>query len=668
MKKDLNLIIYFSSLIALAETIIFIYKKQLYEAIDINFINILRALLLASFIIFIIFISSFFFAKLISIVLNRKISTFTFLAIPAVLYYLSWCKHTLFYSLSYKQILSSSKLDLSIILISSIMIFLGFFYALTFFEQKLYYLAESIKDKFLPLLFPLLIIEAFLLLAFFHLKLPNIFYKLILGSSLIIFIFISYFSCQFFLKKDKRIMLILNLISLLIVLLNISDNPKGTGKRIIKDRNYPNIIILTIDALRRDYLSCYEGKAKTPNIDKIAQEGVLFEQARSTSSWTFPAFSSIVSSLYPSAIGQLNSKGTLIVPFSLKTFPEILKEQGYDTYMFTSPVIDKRSSGISQGISNVIEIPHFEWYQDEFHSLILIRGFLPKTYHWGGDYINFYFKKYFPKFKEPFFVWLHYLDTHTPYIMPELINNPTAKKAALPLNIRDGTLHLTHWEKEEIKKFYAKETEYVDGRIGEIINLLKKSNLYEKSIIIVIADHGEEFWDHGNFMHGHTLYDELLRIPFIIKFPKGYLKNVKSNIKASLLDIAPTLLGYLNLPSPYKYQGINLLEAIKKPNKYDDRILFAENTLYYNELKAVIYKNYKLILSDDKIELYDLNLDPQEKVPLKDQDKIKELANLIFQWQKGNEIFRIKYNIPISSEKISSPELQEMLKALGYVR
>lgn len=668
MKKDLNLLFFISSAIGLAEAIIYIHKKLYNQDISINFLTILKLTILAVFIINIIFILLFLIGQFIAKIFNRKLNIISFLSFPIVLYYFSWFKYKMFYSKSLREILSSSKVDLSIIFISLIIIFLGAYYLLNFFNKKISSLSIPIEVNFIYTFVPLLIFQCFLLTLLFKINTYSYsLYKISLGFSIILFLLIAIFICKFFLKLSKKNILLVNIISVLAIILTLLLNNQQDNREIPKHNKFPNIIIMSIDTLRRDYLSCYNNyNAKTPNIDYITRDGVIFDQARSASSWTTPSFSSIVSSLYPSAIGQLNSKGTLIVPFSLKTFPEILKDAGYNNYMFIYPLIAKKSYGISQGIDNIVEIPHFKWYEEEFKDLIFIRGFFPKVYHWEAKYINHYFFKSFPKIKKPFFIWLHYLDVHSPYILPEIINNPLAKLN--PLAIRDGTIHLAHSQKEEIKKLYSIEVEYVDKKIGEIINLLKKENLYDNSIIIITADHGEEFWDHGNIYHGHSLYDEILRIPLIIKFPKGYMKNHRSSVKVNLLDIAPTILAYLNIAPPYKYQGINLLDAIKNPNKYTDRIIFAENTLYYHEMKAVIYKDYKLILSDEKAELYNLVNDPNEKNSINDPIKIKELITLILQWQKNNEIFRIKHHLPISSSQPSSQEFNEMLKALGYIK
>jgi len=669
MKKDLNLLFFLSSVIGLAEAVIYIHKKlYVNENISINFFTFLQLIIFAILILSIILILSFLISQYIGKRFNKKLNVISFLSFPIILYYLSWLKYKMFYGKSLKEILSYSKIDLGVIFISLIIIFLGAYYSLNILNKKISTLPNPIEENFSLIFIPLIIFQCFLLIPLFKIKTYSyLLYKISVGFSIIIFLLIAIFICKLVSKLSKKNILLINVIFILAIILALLLNNQKDSREFPKYNKLPNIIIISIDALRRDYLSCYNiYNAKTPNIDSVARDGVIFDQARSTSSWTTPSFSSIVSSLYPSAIGQLNSKGTLIVPFSLKTFPEILKDEGYNTYMFIPPLIAKKSSGISQGIDNIIEIPHFEWYEEEFKDLIFIRGFFPKIYHWEASYINHYFFKSFPQIKKPFFVWLHYLDVHTPYILPEIINNPLAKLA--PLDIRNGSIHLTHSEKEEIKKLYSTEVEYVDKKIGEIINLLKRKNLYDNSIIIITADHGEEFWDHGNFMHGHSLYDEILRIPFIIKFPNGYMKNYRTSIKVNLLDIAPTILSYLNISAAYKYQGINLLDAIRNPHKYTDRIIFAENTLYYHELKAVIYKDYKLILSDEKAELYNLENDPNERNSIHDLLKIKELAGLILQWQKNNEIFRIKYHLPISSFQPTSPEYTEMLKALGYIK
>lgn len=577
---------------------------------------------------------------------------------------------------SITTILSSSRMELLIVAASILLSWLGLYFMLGYLHRFEGQYLPFLFEKIYALMIPLLIIISCILFMFLKLKK----YSLLVYMTGIVFIFLVFFLTSFItgivlkVKRAKSIIIFLNIAGILVGAYSfVYDGVSFAGvKRNAAAVRLPNIVVITVDALRQDHVSCYnKGNASTPVIDSIAEDGIIFENARSAAPWTIPSFSSFVTSLYPSSLGQLNGKGDIKVPTSLETFPEVLKKNGYTNYIFSFPFVQRKSIGIAQGIDYLVEVPYYSWYENEFRQITLIKGLIPENFLWEAKYVNASVMKFADKLKEPFFIWIHYKDTHSPFTLAEIQEDPLMKTTRYPsnfLDVRTGDFHVNHAGKLKFKKFYALEAEYVDKKIGELLSIFQAKGYLRNAFIMVSADHGEEFWEHNNIGHGHSLYEEVIRIPLIIKFPDKIKRPHKIKANVSLIDVAPTFLKYIGIHQPYKYQGIDLQEILYDPEKYSHRPLFEENLLFYNEAKAVIRGYDKLIIQDDGFQLYDLLNDPGELSPIRDYNKAKELLFLIAQWQKENEAFRVSHSISVSSENSYGDELKEMLKSLGYVQ
>jgi len=352
-----------------------------------------------------------------------------------------------------------------------------------------------------------------------------------------------------------------------------------------------NLILIIIDCLRADHLSCLGySKRTTPNLDKLAGAGVLFSQAISVSHWTAPSFISLFTSTYPLMYG-----GKLFVTNRGGTITQALKEHGYATAAFHSNPwlssywgyhrgFDTFDDGIPKNISkSILSRPRklgkkiignngklYEFLSEIYNALVgcpYIKGedLNKKAISWLHDN------------QDNFFLWMHYMDVHQPYLPTKGVSSLFKKQHIAKLNKKAGQCVWSHYlelhertnsklaglspkELKEIIALYDARVSYVDDMIDSLLRMLKQSSILNNTFVIITADHGQQFMEHGNYGHRFCLYDELIRVPLII-FGPGLKSNVISQ-QISLLDLAPTILDILKLEKPNTFLGDSLLPLI----------------------------------------------------------------------------------------------------------
>lgn len=418
-----------------------------------------------------------------------------------------------------------------------------------------------------------------------------------------------------------------------------------------------NVVLITIDSLRADHLSCLGyPKKTTPNLDKLAENGILFTQAFSNAPGTSTSFPSILSSTYPLQYGfseYLSHRRVLI--------SEVLKRNGYLTCaIHSNPYLSSyygynRGFDIfrdflfdSYGIQEKIELKRAKKYKKI--KIILgkqnyIYKVLRKFYRTGlritrnrakkelgiqskfatAELINKEIISYLEKISninQKFFIWIHYMDVHLPYLPPKKVFNlqkylTCNRKEAEKLNekifknIYEKKLKIENDELEKIIELYDAEIMYVDESIRSILDELKKLNLLDSTLIIVTADHGDEFLEHGDIAHTPKLYDELLHVPLIFYAPE-LGKNIIINDLISLIDLAPTILDILKIEKPKEWMGESLLPLIKGERKSEKGVI---SEIFHNGRKTSYRtKKWKFIVDEEKnaYELYNLTKDPRE--------------------------------------------------------
>jgi arylsulfatase len=350
-----------------------------------------------------------------------------------------------------------------------------------------------------------------------------------------------------------------------------------------------NLLVISIDTCRADHLTCYGYNRDTsPHLDQLAKEGVLFEDVTAASSWTVPSHMSMFTSLYPS-VHKVQEASALAE--GIPTLAECLAKSGYVTAAFVSAATMNHWFGFNRG---------FQFYDDYTVSRSEPNQFRKVV---TGHLVTEQAAKWLQKHsRENFFLFLHYFDCHGDYISPAPFNEkfdpdykgkengrfigmwPADKRASV------SVMDLAH-----IVALYDGGIAYTDEQVGKIFQLLQDLRLSEKTLVIVLSDHGEGFLEHGLFTHGNSLYEELLRVPLILRLP-GVIpagKRVAGNV--SHVDLMPTVMGLLQQAGPLKMQGIDLSPAILGDQPVPERLIYSE--LAYNGiyLRAVRWGNRKLL-------------------------------------------------------------------------
>jgi len=415
------------------------------------------------------------------------------------------------------------------------------------------------------------------------------------------------------------------------------DSP-GAGK--IPAERRPNILLILCDTLRADALGCYGGpKGLTPNLDRLASRGVLFEEAAAPSPWTLPSVVSVWTSLYPREHGLVEFDG--VVQGEVETLAERLSKAGYDCQAFVGNPLMTASRGFARGFRfyDVYDY-HVEsrlFASRSFAGALRLSGLLGAvqqekspilwldlsrppflttilSFYVQDEVLNERLSRYASFARErPFFLFVHYVAPHSPYLRHPygFLKSQPAKTAA---NL--GML----------RSLYEGEVAYMDGVAQELLAQLDKDGLLDNTVVVFVSDHGEEFLEHGKWEHGHSLYQEVLRVPLILAGP-GLPQGGRVRQRVELLDIAPTLLELAGASVPPSFSGRSLVPLLRgEEERYAPRPIFSELTSRYLDPKAdytsVIGEKWKVIRRRDPSgrllseEVYDLAADPSEKGPL----------------------------------------------------
>jgi len=373
----------------------------------------------------------------------------------------------------------------------------------------------------------------------------------------------------------------------------------------------PNILLISLDTLRRDHLHCYGyDRPTSPCVDKLASEGIVFEWCYCQAPSTLPSHRSLMTSLYPNS-HKVNLPSAKLAP-EKTTVAETLSENGYYTVgIFSNPFL-QASFGFDQGF-DVYRRAALKFEEHGYEATQALQK-------WAEEYER----------EKPLFLFLHYNDPHAPYAPPEghaKRFDPDYEGDA------DGAIKtLERYAKEEVhprdlahvESLYDDEIRYANEQLSQAMECLEKKGLLDNTIVVFTSDHGEEFKDHGGTKHPNHLYNELIHVPLIMKFPKhmnipprrfhGLVKSV---------DIVPTLLDAVGIAVPQGlHQGRSLMSAIRNPREERRTNEWVFSEAVNTERVAMISKDLKYIYepSTGKEELYDLAKDPKEKIDLAEEE------------------------------------------------
>jgi len=375
----------------------------------------------------------------------------------------------------------------------------------------------------------------------------------------------------------------------------------------------PNVLLVAVDTLRADRIGAYGGNPDLcPRIDRLAREGVLFAHAFSHAPWTLPAFASLMTSLPPPAHGaggQVDDFHGL--PPGIPTLAERFQAEGYATGAIVNVDFLARPFGVTRGFAHL----DVRAYEDNDN----LRPAGATT-----DAALAYLREHRDG---AFFLMVHYFDPHAEYRPPPAFR----RRFAAPedreddrfrfgtrrqvVERRSGRLELRAPDIERAEKLYDGEAAYVDEQVGRLLDALAELSLATRTLVVFTADHGEEFLDHGDWEHGHTLYDELLRSPLLVR-QEGRLLPRRVEAAVGHVDVAPTILALCGLEACATFQGRDLSSAIRGENLPPARLL-AFGNFWGPPLASLREGEYQLILAPDgRRQLYRWTSDPEERLDL----------------------------------------------------
>ncbi len=421
-----------------------------------------------------------------------------------------------------------------------------------------------------------------------------------------------------------------------------------------------SVILIVIDTLRADALGCYgSDRGLTPNLDAFVEDGVIFRAAYSQSPWTLPSFASLFTSTYPGAHGAVGTFDTNFhaIRKRFKTAAQAFRAKGYRTGAIVNNIFLGREFGFKKGFET------FDFYPAEIHKIRKAAEVTDLAIRWLDRHAGE---------EEPYFLFLHYYDPHFAYLPPpDLVQKfggtytQSIKKIDDPVDVREGKVKLDALDKENLRRLYDGEVAYTDREVGRLFDHLKTRGDLESSIVAVTSDHGEEFWDHGGFEHGHTQFEELLHVPLLLRFPGGQYQGMQVRHPVRLMDLMPTLNAHLGIESPSTFHGVSFLGTLTGEGKGFDGPFYFEGCLYGSEKKALRFGNLKLVYDtvEKKAALYDLESDRLEENNLADAmpKAVEHLMAALRKIQNG-------FTGPATPVPDLSDETWQKLKALGYVK
>jgi len=394
-----------------------------------------------------------------------------------------------------------------------------------------------------------------------------------------------------------------------------------------------NILLVTFDTTRADRIGCYGyNKIKTPNIDRLAKKGCLFEKAFTPVPITFPSHTSMLTGLYPPTHGIRNN-ATYALSAAIVTLPELLKKRGYTTAAFVSAYVLDRRFGLDQG---------FDVYDDDLET-----GVEPKLRQKErrAETVTMSAIKWLQGIgKESFFLWVHYFDPHDAWSPPPPFSETYEK------NPYDG------------------EIAYADNWFGKLLDMMEQLKLTENTLIVLAGDHGEGLGDHHEKTHGIFIYDTTIWVPLIFSCPRMLPSERRISSLVRLIDITPTILEIIAYKIPENMQGVSLSPMMLGKTKIKELELYCEtyypkSTHNWSPLKGLRTDQWKYIEAPIK-ELYNMDQDPEEKTNLFEKEKKQvELMGKRFALLAQE----IETKDAASTALAMDKETQEKLRSLGYV-
>jgi arylsulfatase A-like enzyme len=445
----------------------------------------------------------------------------------------------------------------------------------------------------------------------------------------------------------------------------------------------PNILVLVVDTLRADNLGVYgfDGPV-SPNLDRFAQESIVFENCFSQAPWTKPSVASLFTSLYPQVHGVINYDGnyagtvkpelqtrTGILPERAETLAEALQQGGYQTAAFVSNIWLLNTYGYAQG---------FEFYYDKPASTRMTRAgtLIDGAEIWLSA----------RSADRPFFLYMHFMDVHAPYgvtsrVDYESLLGAVSKGAPRRLTDREVPYAVTrntetrpNWATDEMRHQlaywrarYASGVQAFDRRLESLLGFLREGGYLDNTLVVLTADHGEELFDHEGWSHGATLHDHQVHVPLIVRNPMGRNGGRRVTNTSQLIDLMPTLLTVSGAPAPSDMQGRDLSGLLQADRAEEPVAVFATASKSAPGYHSVRFQGYKLIVNiyTHDAWLYDLQSDPAEQhdIIAEQPDRAAQLRARLDDHLSSS---MARGALDAEHEEVSD-DMLENLRALGYL-
>jgi len=422
----------------------------------------------------------------------------------------------------------------------------------------------------------------------------------------------------------------------------------------------PNLILLSIDTLRPDHLGCYGYERSTsPNIDRLAKQGILFERVISSASWTLPAHASMLTGLDPSRHNVVRNSQTEPLAERLDTVAELLWDNGYETAAYTGQLFLTAARGFAQG---------FGRFRDSLDAAPVKR--FPRKVQWGLDWME-------ANRDRRFFLFLHTYAVHMPYRPDPPYDqrfDPEYQgvfKGGFDMDdftrSSDGR-DLSAAEVAHLRALYDGGIAQLDAVVGDLISGLQTRGLAENTCLVVTSDHGEEFREHGDLLHNHDkLFEELLRVPLIVWCPREANVPRRVDSLVSLVDVAPTLLALAGVDIPADLDGVDLVPLWRGTTNSVRAAAFSE----VEKIASVRDDRFKLIWTPQRgiRQLFDLSVDggETEDVSTRHPRIVKQLFKELRARRQRGRLEREESDTASARSPADLGDAQsERLRALGY--
>lgn len=441
----------------------------------------------------------------------------------------------------------------------------------------------------------------------------------------------------------------------------------------------PNVLLITVDTLRADHLSAYGYRQiRTPGIDRLATEGALITQHYTATSWTLPTLTSLHTGIYPDVHGQIAAD--LRLDDGLTTLAEVFREGGYLTAGFVTNAYLLQQLGLNRGFDIYVHAGD-HGSDPTFGGLLLYRFWRPReVVRHAAEAVTDRAIRFLRRHGEQrWFAWIHYIDPHLPYgdwYTPDLPDYGRDLQATRGKTVTNIDAYLKHGripEADDLRHLnaaYDAEIIYTDRQIDRLLAALDDLGLTENTIVVLTADHGEEFWEHGSLFHGYTLYDEVVRAPLLIRGPGRIAAGLRLPLLSGTVDVGPTLLEWAGLPKPKGFIGRSLAGGLRGETPAAPAATLAMLAKHGRKLRAVRTEDFTLIIDEQSgaTELYS-RADLAQKVNLAvtQPETAVRLREIMTRWEAEAQTYRAALLSGRDNRIELDAGVKQDLRGLGYI-